>query len=71
MSTESTRAVGSSETPTFDAMNVVIEDRVLHATLEAPPLNLIGPELVGDMVTLIRYLESHERDVSVVVFDSA
>ncbi|MFG1931266.1 hypothetical protein ACGFK1_11480 [Mycobacterium sp. NPDC048908] len=59
------------EAPTYAAMKAVIEDRVLRANLEAPPLNLIGPELVRDTVSLIRYLESHERDVSVVVFDSA
>jgi enoyl-CoA hydratase/carnithine racemase len=43
---------------------------VLYATLNDPPLNLIGPELVRDLVTLILHLESH-TDISVVVFDSA
>ena len=42
-----------------------------HATLDAPPLNLIGPEMVRDLVRLVQHLEEHEDEVSVVVFDSA
>jgi len=55
-------------------LNVIrtrIEDRVLVATLDAPPLNLIGPDIVGDLVRLVHYLEAHEEQISVVVFDSA
>ncbi|MEV4600064.1 enoyl-CoA hydratase/isomerase family protein [Amycolatopsis sp. NPDC049253] len=43
---------------------------VLYATLDAPPLNLIGPEFVRDLVRLIDYL-SGPTPFSVVVFDSA
>jgi enoyl-CoA hydratase/carnithine racemase len=56
--------------PTLDAIGIRIEDRVLYATLDIPPLNMIGPEFVRDLITLINYLESHEDEVSVVVFDS-
>ena len=38
--------------------------------IDAPPMNLIGPELVRDLVTLIGELESG-RDVRVVVLESA
>lgn len=53
-----------------DTLDIRIDNRVLYATLNSPPLNLIGPELVRDLVNLVLYLESH-NDVSVVVFDSA
>ena len=56
---------------TLDTIAIKIEDRVLHATLDTPPLNMISPELVRDLITLINYLDSHQDDISVVVFDSA
>ncbi|GGZ41589.1 enoyl-CoA hydratase/isomerase family protein [Streptomyces poonensis] len=43
---------------------------VLYATFDAPPLNLIGPELVRDLVHLIGYLSS-PTPFQAVVFDSA
>jgi enoyl-CoA hydratase/carnithine racemase len=45
-------------------------DGVLGVVIDAPPMNLIGPELVRDLVTLIGELESG-RDVRVVVLASA
>ena len=55
----------------LDVIHNRIEDRVLFATLDAPPLNLIGPGIVRDLIRLVQHLEEHEDDVSVVVFDSA
>ena len=55
----------------LDVIHNRIEDRVLFATLDAPPLNLIGPGIVRDLIRLVQQLEEHEDDVSVVVFDSA
>jgi enoyl-CoA hydratase/carnithine racemase len=43
---------------------------VLTVAIDAPPLNLIGPELVRDLVTLLRELESTD-DIRVVVLESA
>ncbi|MFD5628585.1 enoyl-CoA hydratase/isomerase family protein [Streptomyces sp. NPDC127072] len=43
---------------------------VLYATFDAPPMNLIGPEVVRDLVALIEEL-SHPTAPSVVIFDSA
>src|SRR3984885_12199342 len=56
---------------TLDTIDTRVEDRVLHATLNTPPLNMIGPALVRDLITLVHYLETHADDVRVVVFDSA
>jgi enoyl-CoA hydratase/carnithine racemase len=56
---------------TLEAINTRIDDRVLYATLDSPPLNMIGPDLVRDLITLIQYVESHEQEISVLVFDSA
>jgi enoyl-CoA hydratase/carnithine racemase len=46
------------------------EDGVLSVVIDAPPMNLIGPELVRDLVTLLGVLES-AVDVRVVVLESA
>ena len=45
-------------------------DGVLSVIIDAPPMNLIGPELVRDLVRLFGALESG-RDVRVVVLESA
>src|SRR5438445_10767921 len=47
-----------------------IDEGVLSVVIDAPPMNLIGPELVRDLVTLFSELESDE-DVRVVVLESA
>ena len=46
------------------------EGAVLFAEIAAPPMNLLGPELVHDLVSLIQHAESDER-VRVLVFSSA
>ncbi|MEV6605552.1 enoyl-CoA hydratase/isomerase family protein [Kutzneria sp. NPDC051319] len=43
---------------------------VLTVAIDAPPMNLIGPELVRDLVTLLGELESGD-DVRVVVLETA
>lgn len=54
----------------LDTLDVSVDHGVLYATLNQPPLNLIGPEMVRDLVTLVLYLESHP-EVAVIVFGSA
>ncbi|WP_200215440.1 enoyl-CoA hydratase/isomerase family protein [Micromonospora coerulea] len=54
----------------FETLRTELTDRVLTATLDAPPINMIGPELVRDLVTLLGQL-SRTTEVRVVVFDSA
>ena len=47
-----------------------IDEGVLSVVIDAPPMNLIGPELVRDLVTLLSDLESDE-DTRVMVLESA
>ena len=43
---------------------------MLFVEIAAPPMNLLGPELVRDLVSLIQHAEAHD-DVQVLVFRSA
>jgi len=56
--------------PTFETLRVRGEKGVLLAELAAPPMNLLGPALVRDLVSLIQVAES-DPDVAVLVFRSA
>jgi len=51
-------------------INTRREGAVIFAEIDAPPMNLIGPELVRDLVALIRSAEGDDA-VRVVVFTSA
>lgn len=65
MSAASRAALASYETLSVDA-----EGGAVFATIDAPPMNLLGPELVRDLVSLIRLAEEDE-EVKVLVFKSA
>ncbi len=54
----------------FETLSIRREAPVLFAEIAAPPMNLLGPELVRDLVSLIQRAEADEA-VSVVVFKSA
>ena len=54
----------------FETITVRQEEAVLFAEIAAPPMNLQGPELVRDLVSLIQRAESDDA-VRVVVFKSA
>ena len=54
----------------FEKLNVSRERAVLFAVINAPPMNLEGPELVRDLVSLIQKAETDEA-VKVIVFKSA
>src|ERR1700719_4258351 len=54
----------------FETLNVAKEGAVLFAEILAPPMNLLGPELVRDLVSLIRQTEADDA-VKVLVFKSA
>jgi enoyl-CoA hydratase/carnithine racemase len=43
---------------------------VLFAVIAAPPMNLLGPELVRDLVSLIQQVEADDA-IKVLVFKSA
>ncbi len=54
----------------FDTLTVSTGGGVLTVEISAPPMNLLGPELVRDLVTLIRIAEA-DPSAKVVVFTSA
>jgi len=55
---------------TFETLNVNREGAVLFVEIAAPPMNLLGPELVRDLVSLIQQAEGDDA-VRVLVFKSA
>lgn len=55
---------------TFETLNVHTEGAVVFAEIAAPPMNLLGPELVRDLVSLIERAEA-EVAFKVLVFTSA
>ena len=54
----------------FETLTVRKEGAVLFADIAAPPMNLLGPELVRDLVSLIQRAEADDS-VQVIVFTSA
>ena len=58
-------------TPAYSTLRVAPgDDGVLGVMIDAPPMNLIGPELVRDLVSLLGELESGQ-ETRVVVLESA
>jgi len=54
----------------FETLKVRRESAVLFADIAAPPMNLLGPALVRDLVSLIQQAEA-DSDLKVLVFRSA
>jgi enoyl-CoA hydratase/carnithine racemase len=54
----------------FETLNVRVESGVLFVEIAAPPMNLLGPELVRDLVSLIKQAEADDA-FKVLVFKSA
>ena len=54
----------------FETLRVHGKDGVLYAEIAAPPMNLIGPALVRDLVSLIQRAEA-DVTIKVLVFKSA
>src|SRR6202051_5411282 len=54
----------------FETLTVRQEGAVLFAEIAAPPMNLLGPELVRDLVSLIQQAEA-DQTLQVLVFKSA
>ncbi len=57
-------------TVALETLAVRRDRRVLFAEIAAPPMNLLGPELVRDLVSLIQRAEADD-DLQVLVFKSA
>src|SRR6201997_2701385 len=54
----------------FDTLNMSREGAILFAEIAAPPMNLLGPAVVRDLVSLIQQAEA-DAAVKVLVFTSA
>jgi enoyl-CoA hydratase/carnithine racemase len=54
----------------FDTLKARKEGAVVFAEIAAPPMNLLGPELVRDLVSLIQRAEA-DNAIQVLVFKSA
>ncbi len=54
----------------FETLEVSREEGVLLVNIAAPPMNLLGPELVRDLVSLIQQAEA-DNTLKVLVFKSA
>jgi enoyl-CoA hydratase/carnithine racemase len=54
----------------FETLNVRNEGAVLFAEISAPPMNLLRPALIRDLVSLIQQAEADDT-VQVLVFKSA
>lgn len=54
----------------YQTLRVQENDGVLDVVIDAPPMNLIGPELVRDLVGLLDDIHSRQ-DIRVVVLDTA
>ena len=57
-------------TENFATLKLTEEGQVLYVAIDAPPMNMLGPELVRDLVSLIEILDRGDR-YKVVVFKSA
>jgi enoyl-CoA hydratase/carnithine racemase len=67
----STRLVAADDRfMVFETLRVRKEGAVLFAEIAAPPMNLLGPELVRDLVSLIQRAEA-DNAIQVLVFKSA
>lgn len=55
---------------TFETLKTHADGAVLFVEISAPPMNLLGPELVRDLVALIQQAET-DNSVRVLVFTSA
>ena len=51
----------------FETLNISREGAVLLVDIMAPPMNLLGPEMVRDLVSLIQQSEA-DNAIKVLVF---
>jgi enoyl-CoA hydratase/carnithine racemase len=71
MMTPSARSAATDDrSMVFETLKVCKEGAVLFAEIAAPPMNLLGPELVRDLVSLIQGAEA-DNTIQVLVFRSA
>jgi enoyl-CoA hydratase/carnithine racemase len=66
----SSAMAAEDSSPVFETLRVRQEGTVLLVEIAAPPMNLLGPELVRDLVSLIKRAEANDA-IHVLVFKSA
>ena len=64
------RDARKADARTFETLRVRTEGAVLFVEISAPPMNLLGPSLVRDLVSLIQWAEA-DNAIRVLVFTSA
>lgn len=64
------QTMADDRSPTFETLMVSRGGGVLFVDIAAPPMNLLGPEMVRDLVSLIQRAEA-DSTVRVLVFRSA
>src|SRR5215813_1209247 len=69
-SPSSSAAAKPASPPAFETLKVRKESAVLFADISAPPMNLLGPAMVRDLVSLIQHAEAGS-EAKVLVFRSA
>jgi enoyl-CoA hydratase/carnithine racemase len=69
-STTTPNSNGRAGDAVFETLTVRKEGAVLFAEIAVPPMNLLGPELVRDLVSLIQRAEA-DAAIQVLVFKSA
>src|SRR5438034_8795359 len=62
--------VNGTQQASFETISAHRDGEVLFAEIAAPPMNLLTPELVRDLVSLIQQTES-DGSIRVLVFKSA
>ena len=70
MANSTTEAINQDRDAAFETLKVNKEGAVLFVDIGAPPMNLLGPALVRDLVSLIQRAEADDA-VKVLVFKSA
>jgi enoyl-CoA hydratase/carnithine racemase len=68
--TSSSNAATDEGAMVFETLRVRKEGAILFVEIAAPPMNLLGPELVRDLVSLIKHAEANDA-IHVLVFKSA
>jgi enoyl-CoA hydratase/carnithine racemase len=54
----------------LEAIETRLEGKILFASLNAPPLNLLGQTIIHDLVDLVQHVEAND-DIRVIVFRSS
>src|SRR6058998_1985297 len=70
MNVKSNKNESREDAMDFETLKVRREGAVLFVEIAAPPIHLLGPELVRDLVALIQRAEADDR-LQVLVFKSA